>query len=118
MPPCTSGLAVRFAKIQKKPAEWNHRIGRVIARLIVDPTVRRSGIGRQLLDRAVTDCRRRGLVPILDVLDRFTPAMTLYERAGWRRLGMLELELPDDGWIRLHVYVAPDASYSRSPTGH
>ena len=71
---------------------------------------RRSGVGRQLLERATTECRRRGLVPILDVVDRFEPAIELYERAGWRRLGTMELELPDDTVLRAYVYAAPESS--------
>ncbi len=82
----------------------------VVARLLVDPTMRGSGIGRQLLDLATTECRRRGLVPILDVVDRFEPAIGLYEGAGWRRLGTVDVELPDGTNLREHVYVAPEPS--------
>jgi len=72
--------------------------------------MRRSGIGRQLLNYAATECRRRGLVPILDVVDRFEPAIGLYERAGWRRLGTVKVKLPDGTDLREHVYLAPDPS--------
>jgi ribosomal protein S18 acetylase RimI-like enzyme len=47
-------------------------------------------------------------VPILDVVDRFAPAIGLYERAGWRRLGTVKVQLPDGTDLREHVYVAPD----------
>lgn len=84
----------------------------VVSRLLVDPAVRRSGLGRQLLDVATMECRRRGLMPILDVIDRCRPAIELYEGAGWRRLGTVELELPDESILRAHVYVAPSNSVS------
>ena len=82
----------------------------VVARLLVDPLRRRSGLGRQLLDHAATETRRRGLVPILDVVDRFAPAIGLYERTGWLRLGTVEVRLPDGTEMREHVYAAPDPS--------
>jgi ribosomal protein S18 acetylase RimI-like enzyme len=87
----------------------------VIARLIVDPDLRRTGVGRHLLDRATAECRRRGLVPILDIVDRSDPAIGLYERSGWRRLGAVELELADGSDLRLLVFVAPDPSDDSSP---
>lgn len=106
------GIDVAVAELGLERSDFG-----VVARLLVDPTVRRSGIGRRLLDRAVTECRRRGLVPILDVVDRFEPAIGLYERAGWRRLGSIELELPDGSELREHVYVAPDPGDDAPPSG-
>lgn len=76
----------------------------VIARLLVDPSARRRGVGAVLLDHAVADCRRRGLVPILDVVDRFAGAIALYESTDWRRLGEVEAELPDGSTLRELVY--------------
>lgn len=81
----------------------------VVARLLVASKTRRSGVGRRLLDHATADCRRRGLVPILDVVDRFEPAISLYENAGWSRLGAVDVRLPDGTEMREHVYAAPQA---------
>lgn len=86
----------------------------VIARLLVAPSARRCGLGVGLLDHAVADCRRRGLVPVLDVVDRFAGAIALYESAGWRRLGAVEAELPDGTTLRELVYTLGDAP---RPTG-
>lgn len=97
------GLEIAVTQLGRPPDDFG-----VVARLVVDPAARRAGIGRQLLDRAVTDCQSRGLVPILDVVDRFGPAIGLYERAGWRRLGFVEVELDDDSLLRLLIYAAPD----------
>lgn len=80
-----------------------HRFG-IVARLLVDRSVRRSGVGRRLLDHAATECRSKGLVPVLDVVDRFTPAISLYERAGWVRLGAVDVQLPDGSKMREFVY--------------
>lgn len=76
----------------------------VVARLLVAPGSRRRGIGRRLLDHAATDCRRRGLTPVLDVVERFTSAISLYEHAGWVRLGSVDVRLPNGSEIREHVY--------------
>ncbi len=97
------GLEVAATQLDRPPSDFG-----VIARLIVDPAVRRAGIGRQLLDQATTECRLRGLVPILDVVDHFDPAIELYERAGWHRIGFVEVELDDSSTLRLLVYAAPD----------
>jgi ribosomal protein S18 acetylase RimI-like enzyme len=97
------GLEVAVTQLGRPPSDFG-----VIARLVVDPAARRAGIGRQLLDQATTECRHRGLVPILDVVDRFDPAIELYERAGWRRLGFVDVELDDSTVLRLLVYAAPD----------
>lgn len=81
-----------------------------VARLLVDPHVRRTGVARSLLDVAVAEAQRRGLVAILDVVDRFEPAIRLHERAGWRRLGTGTVGLPDGSSVDEHLDAAPDAS--------
>ncbi|MEM9132648.1 MAG: GNAT family N-acetyltransferase [Actinomycetota bacterium] len=77
----------------------------VVARLFVTPDLRRSGLGRRLLDIAVAECRRLGLLPVLDVVDRFEAAIALYEHVGWRRLGAVEFDIGDDRMLREYVYV-------------
>ncbi|MDQ3107671.1 MAG: hypothetical protein M3Q68_07700 [Actinomycetota bacterium] len=54
------------------------------------------------------EARRRGFAPILDVATHFTAANALYERAGWRLLGCVAVDIgggrdPFDEF----VYVAP-----------
>lgn len=80
----------------------------VVARLLVAPEQRRTGLGRRLLDHATDQCRRRQLAPILDVVDGTEPAIALYERAGWRHLGTVSFMLPDGSELTEHVYAAPD----------
>ena len=57
-----------------------------IARLFAAPSARGHGVGSALLDVACDEARRRGLRPVLDVLDMNQSAITLYERKGWRRV--------------------------------
>lgn len=55
--------------------------------LAVLPTHRRTGLGQALHDRLLDGVRRRCLLSTSDNPD--DPAMRLYTRSGWRKLGML-----------------------------
>jgi GNAT superfamily N-acetyltransferase len=79
-----------------------------IARLLVDPSVRRTGIGRDLLAHALAAAVADGLVPVLDVVADARKAISLYESTGWVRLGSAELALPDGTSITELVYRGPD----------
>ena len=79
----------------------------VVARLLVARELRRAGVGRALLDHAADQCRQRGLTPVLDVVDGTGPAIALYERAGWQRLGTVRFPLPDGSELSEHVYAQP-----------
>jgi GNAT superfamily N-acetyltransferase len=59
----------------------------VVARLLVDPGLRRTGIATQLLEQARLSIASLGRTPVLDVVAS-SPAVALYRRAGWRELGM------------------------------
>lgn len=66
-----------------------------VARLLVDPADRRSGVGRRLLEharRAAVESRRS---PFLDVVDTPTAvsAMALYRQAGWSEVGRVSFNL-------------------------
>ncbi len=101
-------LAVRDLDIPKEEIA-------VVARLLVHPEHRRMGVAQSLLRTAVSHAERLALVPILDVVDRFTPAIGLYEREGWRRLGTVEVELPDGTSFTEHVYAAPTIERVSTP---
>jgi ribosomal protein S18 acetylase RimI-like enzyme len=60
-----------------------------VARLLVDPDTRRSGIGRALLDHACRAGRARGRPVYLDVIDRpeAAAAIALYRAEGWQEIG-------------------------------
>ena len=58
-----------------------------VSMVVVDPTHRRRGIARELLERARASTRRRGKRFVaLDVLEANAPARALYERIGYRPL--------------------------------
>ncbi|MCU1491730.1 MAG: putative GCN5-related N-acetyltransferase [Acidimicrobiaceae bacterium] len=80
----------------------------VIARLLVAPMSRRTGVGRHLLDAASTEARELGLWPVLDVLTRYEGANAFYDRCGWTRVGDVMVTLRDDTRFEEAVYVAPD----------
>lgn len=65
--------------------------------IAVDPDVRGRGVGRALLDRAVSDLREAG-VPVIMLAtggdEGHTPARSLYESAGFRRLPTAQYWLP------------------------
>ena len=69
------------------------RIG-VVSRLMVSPSLRRSGVGRRLLRTAAAEAIRRGLPPALDVVTSYTAAIALYEHERWRRIGTITLACP------------------------
>ncbi len=82
------------------------RLG-VVARLLVDPTARRAGVGRALLDRAASEARARHLRPVLDVATDMTAAIRLYESCGWTRAGEVTAHFPDGTSLDEFVYLAP-----------
>lgn len=78
-----------------------------LARLVVDPSVRRLGLARRLLEVATAHALGEGRRPILDVVQGATGPIALYESAGWRRLCPLTLELGEDR-LDVWVYLGPD----------
>lgn len=79
----------------------------VVARLFVAPRSRRHGAGGQLLRAATAAAEARGLTPILDVATHFQPAIALYEKHGWRRIGSVTVPFRDRD-LQEFVYVGPD----------
>jgi len=88
-----AGVAVGTACMQ--------RIGPEIAeikRMYVDPTHRRAGLGRAMLDRLISAARIRGYQRIrLDSPEFMTAAHGLYRSRGFRDIGPYpESEIPDE----------------------
>ncbi|HVJ98753.1 MAG TPA: GNAT family N-acetyltransferase [Acidimicrobiia bacterium] len=79
----------------------------IVARLLVAPSARRSGIGSRLLSVAANEARARGLAPILDVVSRHRDAIALYERENWTRLGSTHVTLMNGKTVDEYVYAAP-----------
>ena len=78
----------------------------VVARLLVDPARRRRGIGRELLTTATDAALNRGLVTVLDVASHFQPAISLYEKHGWLRIGEVRVPYREQDFHEF-VYVGP-----------
>jgi GNAT superfamily N-acetyltransferase len=76
----------------------------VIARLLVSPQQRGCGAGRKLLATAAAQAQAQRLRPILDVDTNLTAAIALYERAGWQRIGVADVSLPDGTTLHEAVY--------------
>jgi ribosomal-protein-alanine N-acetyltransferase len=56
--------------------------------IAVAPRSQGRGLGRELLDALVAEARQRGCAQVfLEVLDGNAPALALYERAGFERMG-------------------------------
>lgn len=91
----------------------------VVSRLFVVRAYRRRGLGRALLDQAQARARAEGLRPVLDVLEADRAAVSLYERAGWIRIGTITFHARDGEALPAFVYAAaepdspPPSSLSR-----
>ena len=79
----------------------------VVARMLVDPTERRRGIGRALLEKTMEEAVRLGRRAVLDVVEDHRAAIALYDACGWTRVGQVYWELPGGLPLREFVYVAP-----------
>ena len=66
----------------------------VVARLLVDPSARRAGCARALLQTATSAVRVDNRVPVLDVVSSSEAAIALYRAEGWSEVGEIDLELP------------------------
>lgn len=79
----------------------------VVGRLLVTPSSRRRGFGRDLLEAAVARAVGLGRWPVLDVVRDHVAAIALYERAGWRRLGEVSVTWNNGRGADEVVYAAP-----------
>jgi GNAT superfamily N-acetyltransferase len=85
---------------------WGDELA-VVARLIVDPRMRRLGAGQALLGHAAAAARALGRHPILDTATKHVAASSLYEAARWTNAGEVEMQFPDEIVLQAFVYIAP-----------
>lgn len=80
-----------------------------VIRLFVTPSSRRCGVGHRLLDEGVEMARLRGRRAVLDVEAGSAAAISLYERAGWKRVhsGPGDWVFPDGRTAFMHYYLNP-----------
>lgn len=79
----------------------------VLARLLVHPKSQGQGLGKLLLDAAVTHSFELDQHPILDVIKTSGSAILFYEALGWQRVGSMDIKLSDRPDIETWVYTAP-----------
>jgi GNAT superfamily N-acetyltransferase len=79
----------------------------VVARLFASPDVRRSGLGRGLLDLATAEAHARHQRPVLDVAKVLPPAIAMYEAAGWTCVGDVDVRYRHFEPLPVWVYVGP-----------
>ncbi len=91
------------------------RVG-MVSRLMVHPEDRGLGVGRALLDTATVEAWSRDLHPALEVVTSYVTAISLYEQAGWRRVGVVRVPMPNGSDIAEFVYLGPDPAHPIRPT--
>ena len=79
----------------------------LVARLLVSPTARRTGVGRALLGTAVQSAHERGRQPILGVATHLEAAISLYQSCGWDRAGAVTIPIDDEPDLAVYLYVGP-----------
>ncbi len=80
----------------------------VVARLLVDATVRRRGLASTLLDHATAAAHASGRRPALDTAKINTKAMALYAARGWSLAGDVTVDFGAGGHLDMWVYVGPE----------
>jgi len=78
-----------------------------MSRLFVAPTERGAGLGNELVDVACREAARRGLHPVLDVVETNLAAIALYERRKWVRVASEPWRESRDVELTLYYYAAP-----------
>jgi GNAT superfamily N-acetyltransferase len=79
----------------------------VLARLLVEPEHRGTGLAEALVRRAEQEAHSLGRRPVLDVALHFTRAARTYERLGWTRAATVTVVPRSGEPFREHVYVGP-----------
>lgn len=80
----------------------------LVSTLFVAEAARGAGVGRRLLEVAVSWARARGRLPVLDVVPLNAAAVGVYRRGGWIEVGRARPSwLPDDAADVL-LMVLPD----------
>lgn len=95
-------------------AIWSAGVGLPIARLacvsvlFVDHARQGQGLGRLLMDTAVSAARAQGRTPVLDVVDADSTAARVYRHLGWVEVGSARPEWLADSEPPVLMMVRPD----------
>ena len=79
----------------------------VLGRLFVLPAARRHSLGKQLVRATSAYADEQGLRLVLDVMEKDTAAIRLYERLGWRRIGTTSHDAGRGEDVPAYCYVSP-----------
>jgi ribosomal-protein-alanine N-acetyltransferase len=84
------------------------RIG-YVGRLFTAVSARGRGVGRLLFEPLLSTAKELGLRPALDVLADAGPAIALYERLGWQRIGTEQALWRNQAGVHpvVHHYLCP-----------
>ncbi|MFD7164902.1 GNAT family N-acetyltransferase [Streptomyces violascens] len=80
----------------------------VLARLFVVREARGNDVGRWLMAAATASAQMDGLRLVLDVMVKDTAAIRLYERLGWKRIGMAKHAYGDGQSTEAICFVSPE----------
>lgn len=81
-------VADRGGEVVGHAAVWFAADEGELGDIAVDPDWRRRGVGTELVEAALREARRRGVQQLfLQVRESNGPALRLYERAGFRKVG-------------------------------
>ncbi|WNI16254.1 GNAT family N-acetyltransferase [Actinacidiphila sp. ITFR-21] len=92
---------------REQSGEDDSRIG-VVSRLFVVRGARGQAVGERLMREAMSFGRARSLRLVLDVVERDSAAVRLYERLGWRAIGGAQHPYGDGRRVAVRCYVGPD----------
>lgn len=95
----------------RRPAELA-----MVSRLYVAPGGRRRGVGAKLLDALALAATAKDRVLGLDVVEKDSAAIAMYERAGWRLVATVPCDW-DPGSL-LRCYLAPPPDEVRASLGN
>ncbi|WP_326677229.1 GNAT family N-acetyltransferase [Streptomyces sp. NBC_01237] len=106
-------VAVMRAQGEKAVTLWRRQIGEdethigVLARLFVVQSARKNAVGESLMRAAMDYAKVHGLHLVLDVMDKDTSAIRLYERLGWHFIGEATHQYGAGQQIPAKCYVWP-----------
>ena len=83
----------------------------VVSRLVVSPSARGRGVGSSLLHVVASASIERGRHALLDVHTALQPAIRLYERSGWVRIGAVSVTFENGLALDEFVYLAPESAH-------
>ena len=78
-----------------KKQSWNNTAW--ILNIFVRPAARQQGIGRQLIERMVTEVKKLGVRCVMAEAPSSGNAPVLFQKSGWRRCGFNDRYYTNDG---------------------